>query len=387
VKYIIKILALFLSIVVFTQISFLEISRGNSYFYLSLAILTLLLFLSRDFRINRWMLVIVMVYFLSIIFNDIPSFFKPYQRFIAFLIMISLTSPFLHTPSLNYLRLKIFQFLSILLTIFVVFSFLGIVLGFPLMIGRGGYTGFFSHSMILGPIAALSMLFSFHWASSTTNIKYKIFLFSISGISFLTSVAAGSRVALIAGMVGIIFYLYKMKQGNIKHFTKVMFLIITILTITFPVWKSYTARISGKMAYAANEDNMLVTRTWLWQNRIMEFKSSPLVGVGFASADTSIAKRFDPQTGKVEPGSSWLAILSMTGLLGFIPTLLFILNKFRSIIRCKSKLYHCSLLGSLLIFFVIHLFAEGYILSAGSGMFFIFWLLLGRIEIFLNEQP
>lgn len=333
------------------------------------------------------MLWLVFAGYLSIILNDIPSFFKPYQRFIAFIFVMGLIGPFIRNSALNIFRTKLFSLLNQGVTILVTLSFFGIAAGLPTMVGRGGFSGFFNHSMMLGPMASIGMLTAIHNAYITPKKKKRWLFLGIAALAFVTSVAAGSRSALLAGVAGAVFYYYKTNQGNVTRFIRVIIVIIAIGIFSFPLWEPYTERIMGKMDYSEQHGDLLVTRTVIWEMRVREFRSSPIIGVGFASVDSSILdNRFDANEGRVEPGSSWLAVLSMTGLLGFIPLLLLTLKYIRFLFKEKNDRIHAAFLGSLLFLFIVHMMAEGYVLSAGSGLFFYFWLIMGNIEIFRKVQ-
>ena len=52
----------------------------------------------------------------------------------------------------------------------------------------------------------------------------------------------------------------------------------------------------------------------------------------------------------------------------------------------KKSSKEAGLLLSLLIFYLIHMCAEGYIFAAGSFAFFYFWLLLGTIQAYSIQQ-
>ncbi len=386
-KALIKILTRVTTIVVLIQISFLEFNLGNAYYGILIVAFIILVFTGKKLQSNFLMVWLLAAGFLSILLNDIPSFFQPYQRFMAFIFVMGLIGPFITNTALSQLRVKLFNMLNQAILILVTLSFLGIASGFPLMVGRGGFSGFFSHSMLLGPMAAIAMLVAIHKAYSTDVKKKRILFLSTGALAFITCVAAGSRTALLAGVAGALFYYFKINHGRITRFVRIVIVIITIGIFSFPLWESYTERIMGKMAYSEQQGDLLVTRASLWKIRVREFSSSPIIGVGFASVDSSIREnRFDAIGGKVEPGSSWLAVLSMTGLLGFIPLLLLTLKYVRFLFKEKNAPMHAAFLGGMLFLFIVHMMAEGYILSAGSGLFFFFWLIMGNIENFRKEH-
>jgi hypothetical protein len=164
---------------------------------------------------------------------------------------------------------------------------------------------------------------------------------------------------------------------NFKSFL----LSIGLLFSSFPLWSDKTENLLNKIEYSENQNDLTASRSMIWLARFEEFKSSPIIGVGFASIGKNDLTNVDKETGKIEPGSSWLAILSMTGLLGFISflSLLPINDLFK-----RSKTQNEKLLLSMVFFFFIHMLAEGYIYSAGSGLFFLFWLVLGVLNVSVN---
>ena len=126
---------------------------------------------------------------------------------------------------------------------------------------------------------------------------------------------------------------------------------------------------------------MTSSRDALWNDRISEFNSSPIFGIGFPSIASERNNQYlNKSNGKVETGSSWLNILSMTGILGLTIYIFIILKALYLLyknIRINPKI--SSYLMSLLIFWLFHMVAEGYVFASGSVLFFLSWLLIGFI--------
>lgn len=328
----------------------------------------------------------IFISFLSIVLNDIPDFFKPYQRFGIFIIVVGLIGPFIYNSALHRFRLVLGNMLNNAILFMVILSFIGIVAGLPIMVGRGGFAGLFNHSMMLGPMAAIAILVALHEAHLAFNKRKYWFFMILAAMAFITCVAAGSRSALLAGLAGSIFFYYKLNQGKITRFVRIIFVIISLGILSFPVWEPFTERMVEKIAYSEDQGDALVTRAGLWEMRLNEFKSSPFVGVGFAAVDTGKSTKFSQEDGRVEPGSSWLALLSMTGLLGFIPILILIGRYISYLFKDDKNPIFSAFLGGLLLLFIVHMMAEGYVLSAGSGLFFYFWLTMGIIQVVKSNQ-
>ncbi len=379
-KYLINILALIVAITVLLQISIFNPKIGNTYYAILVVSFSVLMIFGKEWKINFLMIWLAFAGFISIYFNDIPVFFRPYERFIAFLLVMGLIGPLLSSTTFQPYRQLLFKIINLLLVIMVVLSFIGIAAGLPSMVGRGGFAGLFNHSMMLGPMAAIAMLVNINWAYNTQKRKKYWMYLSLAALAFLTCMAAGSRVALLAGIGGGLFYFYKINQAKLSRFMRVIIVIIATGIFSFPFWESYTERLTGKIEFSEKQGDAFVTRTGLWQMRIKEFNSSPAIGVGFAAVDTSITNKFDKTEGRVEPGSSWLAVLSMTGLFGFIPLILITTGYMKFVFKDKINPTNSAFLGGLLSLFIVHMIAEGYVLSAGSGLFFYFWLLMGMME-------
>ncbi len=120
-----------------------------------------------------------------------------------------------------------------------------------------------------------------------------------------------------------------------------------------------------------------------WQNLWEKFIDQPINGIGFCSVRLvdEIAIEHAKRTGHAESGSSWLGVLSMTGILGGSSVIIILISTIHSLqkVILLDRLRGSYLVG-ILIFFIMHMCAEGYIFSAGSMAFFIFWLLIGTIQ-------
>jgi O-antigen ligase len=366
-----------------------EINLSQVYYVIAALWLALLLVLTRfnTFRINIYILLFIFASLLSIVFNDIPEFFSSNQRLVAFLLMISLIGPFFFSDKLASFKLKLFSYINLLIILFSVSSLplhlIGIFHGIP----DKPFTGLFNHSMFLGPMAGIAILYMLYLINSN-KVKLKYVFYILIFISFITCIYAGSRIAVLSLIGGILtyYFLYKNKKTT-RFFTSIVFLFIVIL-FSYPIWNDYTENIMNKISSAQESGDITSSRTNLWNARLTEFSSSPIVGIGFASVNVDLNEeaRFDEETGKVEPGSSWLAILSMTGILGFLFFFIMFVKYFLFIWKkANSNNIYLCLLGSLLVFYAIHMLGEGYIISSGSGLFFYFWLLLGVIDIYNKE--
>ena len=143
--------------------------------------------------------------------------------------------------------------------------------------------------MLLSPIAALTSLFCLHKAFCPEISKKEKYLFlGMMVIAFLMCLLAGSRASLAGGIVGILYYLKVRYRRNMKLFLKVLFSMLIVISVSYPLWESYLVTVAGKIERSREVGSMTTTRDALWQVRMMEFKKSPVCGIGFNYVDETI---------------------------------------------------------------------------------------------------
>lgn len=325
----------------------------------------------------------------SIIVNDIPSIFNPWGRLVSFILVTSLIAPFFGSNSLYRLRMEVFELIQYFLQPVVILSFLTYLAGMSFTV-RTRFSGITVHSMILAPICADVILFSVyklmrHKVShqSRINRKWRIYYIGLTVISFLTLLLCASRTALIGVVIASLMFVYFANRQNIFKTVRIVIGVILVWGVSQSYLTSYTSGMEEKNEGSMRAGGMMSSRESHWTQRMNEFRSSPLFGIGFGNIDIEGGEgsNFTEEEGHIETGSSWLGILSMTGILGSILFLaLFIraIGQLKGIYRRNPRI--CLLLAGLLIFWCIHMMAEGYILAAGGFLFFNVWLLLGVID-------
>lgn len=202
------------------------------------------------------------------------------------------------------------------------------------------------------------------------------------GISVWTMVVSGSRGAILAFAVGfIVLIVYARNPLRVLLFTVAAAALVFCAT-PHSVKSKAVHSISIKLDYARENNSITVSRDALWLARIMEFKENPVWGVGFATQQKVLGdKRMERinATGVTEPGSSWLGVLSMTGILGFLAMGAFMLKLVITVVRKSKADKEYALMFSFFMFMVVFGIVEGWIFAAGSFLFFFFWLLTGNI--------
>ena len=121
------------------------------------------------------------------------------------------------------------------------------------------------------------------------------------------------------------------------------------------------------------------------------FLQNPIIGVGFANASYGNYSFANSANGQCEIGNSYFTVLVMTGIMGFVPFAIMIIEAFLKIFqklkgKKESNIIIESFFGAELVFYLLHMMGEGYVMSAGSLFFFDFWLTLGCINAYCRTN-
>lgn len=336
--------------------------------------------ISKKVRLYLPILVLLCYIPISIMIANPDPVFHSWERFLLFVSLLLLVSPLLQNNRFRCFRIQCLYLVFIFSIIITVLSFFAYFLGINLMRSEnvdttvfyntaGLFGGLTKHSMLLGPLSAVSII-SLLYFFYVTRKKY-ILLIVVPCVGCL--LFAASRGSIIAVIVGIAFLLYNLSVKK-SLFLKRVLLITLGLIVTFPLWQDATIGIKEKNN--RDDQGIFDSRTYKIQARIKEFRQKPIFGIGFAAVDPNGGDSYNVETGTIEPGSSWLAVLSMLGILGFLQIFYLIYDSFNSL----SKGYYRqrnALIISIMSFFIVHMFIEGYIFASGSPLCFIFWLIIG----------
>lgn len=343
---------------------------------------------SRSVSIDIWMLMIVVAALLSLLWGNPSAIFKSWERFIFFIVVISVISPLITNHSFIRIRVLSFQWVLYLVCFIAISSFFCYFLGINYMryysidnTAAGWFGGITVHSMILGPISAISttyLLWLYFKEKDFLSRMKKILLLVGVFCSFGSVLSTASRGSFVAVLVGIISVLYFSFKENLMKLLRIFLLTSLVVVIGFPIYAPLAKNLVIKQSANVESGGTFSSRSSKWGNRIAEFKSSPIFGIGFASVDSRNVDDYDGHT--IEPGSSWLGVLSMTGMIGGISVLGLII---RCYVLLGKRIKSCEsvLLLSLLNTLIVHMMTEGYIFAAGSILFFVFWLLVGVIPV------
>lgn len=328
-----------------------------------------------------WFLTAFLIYVpLSLLVISPDAIFQSWERFVLFALLVLCVSPIFTSKQSIKNRLDMYKILLIVCVIIGVGSFFARFLGInfmktynrDFMFQVGFFGGLTPHSMLLGPIAGIGALYMAYIAYLSRKKFYWV-LSSLSAISVLFSASRSALAAMVAGFTIMLFRL----SGSVNKFAITSVICIMIGTASFPLWGSALDSVRAKNEANIKAGGAINSREKLWTSRINEFRNSPIFGVGFCAIDRTTSKdmNLDKRTGMVESGSSWLIILSMTGLVGAMLLVPVFVRSYLTAYRDEDS-FSALVCGILTLFFV-HMIAEGYIFYGGSQMAFMLWLTVG----------
>lgn len=340
-------------------------------------------------RISWKYLFFISAILVSVWLNDIPALFRVWFRVISFFSLVFIIGPFFINDYLVRLRRLLFIRSLLVLRLVILFSFLLKFIAPDIVMGKSGFTGLTNHSMLLSPLAGICMLYGiYRFYLSDTRLRRYIEMMYV-GVSFLVIILAGSRGALAATLVGVVFFYVRLYKYRIGQLVKIVLFFSLLVLSTSSLWWSYTERIREKMDSSENIGSLTSSRDGLWEDRIREFKAFPVFGVGFASYNLNYIQSehsINLQSGTVEPGSSWLFLLSSLGLYGFLSFLLPIIYLIYMLYKDSGTGLNGGLVGSVMTLFSVHMLVEGFVIASGSYLCFLLWLSLSEGEQILQNS-
>jgi len=355
-------------------------------YYAVLAYLFIYSAISPNIKINAVLIWFYIAALLSIVIGSPNPVFKPYGRLGLFLLLTGAVFPLFSSYKADKLRLNICG-ASIRICILIgLVSFICYFLGINYMQMRwditsineaGVFAGITNQSMMLAPICMIGIIYLSTVLLYKTTRKWLITGMLISLV--LTLFIAASRSAFVAALVGVLIAVILRYWENKSKIYKLIFVIGLISIVTYPLYSDFSSILIDKQIQNQADGGTFASRDIKWSSRMTEFSRNPISGIGFASVDWSLEPETANPEGVVEPGSSWLAVLSMTGILGAVPVFVLIISILRRLFKFtrihqdfNSCVLFCIISGQ-----IVHQFAEGYGLAAGSFLCYLFWLMLG----------
>lgn len=327
---------------------------------------------------------------LSLVFNNVPEEFMAWERLLSFVVLVIALGPFVINSYAIRFRERVLKGFIFAIVISVLVSFFLYWFKIPQTFhGIGWYKGFFNQSMVMGPIAGISAIITLCSFFEKSSRRERGFFFLLFLMSVFVCLKASSRTAMFCFcFVALVLFVIVFRGNLLSLF--MAFCLITIASATL-YFSSFGDEILEGVLYkqAINESTggFLSSRSALWIDRVNEFLNNPVWGSGFASIDLDVVsmKKDNLESGLLEPGSSWLFVLSSVGFVGTVSTIYLIVKilinnvvfVLKNPVQIINKRLKCLLI---FLFLSIHMFAEGYIFASGFILCALFWLVLGVLN-------
>lgn len=244
---------------------------------------------------------------------------------------------------------------------------------YMLDMGRvGEFSGFASYAMWTSCAGAMSTLFfvSMAFRKSLQNKILKIICYVMILVSLYITMISASRSAFFLSLACSLLII-KMQSRKVTTLMRNLIIIgCTALCFAPVLIDNADAMLNKKNGLEITVEN--TSRDALWSQRMEEFQSSPIWGVGFAAHGVGDNK----QVGRNESGGSFISVLAQAGIVGFIIVILIWI----AAIMMPKKIGNnpdMILIYAGFVFMSIHSIIEGYMFQAGWYMCLVIWLSVG----------
>ena len=347
---------------------------------------------STNYDVNVFLLLFISIAIFSVFGNEIPSKFAPLQRLMIFIIVTLPISSVISSKFIIRFRIELYKIFLKVIAIIIVISFIGYLTNLGIFYHQktGTFRGLMIYCMVLGPYAGIASIYLIIKYVST---KKKLYV-AAAIAAVLVCLLSGSRGAIVSFICAAVYLLAIICKNNIRLLLKVYVSLFIVLMAASPILLPYTEAVRQKQENNMKLGGTFSSRDKLFDDRITEFIASPIIGSGFASVNENVAHNtsINKDTGTIEPGSSWLFVLSSMGIIAFaIFSFLIIKPIIKLYLVSSPKSYSNMMIGSALLLFAVHMVVEGYVLAAGSFMFWGAWLCIGiaqndTLEYIKNEN-
>lgn len=329
------------------------------------------------------------VCFLSVVLNDIPTFYSIEFRFLAFVLVLLAFSPLVNGRSVALLRLRLLYFVTLLSVVLVFLNFIIFQMGgvserlMQIYHRTGVYFGTTANNEFatLGAISTMYIItFLVPFFKKLRIWEFGVFLVLLFCCITMMLIAS-SRTALIGTIVSIVLVAVYASKDNLKQLPVVMAALTVFFVMAFFV---FSDNMRGIIEYkqAGDISNVNVkSRESMWETRLDEFKSSPLYGIGFATISNP-TKYSQSAGGVIEAGSGWLSVLSQTGILGGVCIIYMLIPNILFLWKNKERSYCFIWLVGLGAIFLVSPISEAYITSVGAVLCCLFWLTISVVDSF-----
>lgn len=334
---------------------------------------------AKNVKYNKFCIAFIVIALISTLINYpiTEPIFRVEQRIITLILVLLAFSPIISSKRIYEFRKKIFLTLLLAITICAIISSIMGMFGIGYILNY--LTGLFDFPNALGYAQGICIIYLFYILFYFKN-KF-LFLICVLGIilSVVSIPLTGTRTAFYSIPIILLGYLF-LRSKNIFDFIKYFCIVILLGLFISNFIDIDTSLIDKKNEY---QKEYGTSRDGLWKARINEFKDSPILGIGTFRADLRWSEV--NSNGNVEAGNSFLMMLSMNGILGFLNfTILYLslvipFSKFILYKKNKGLSYFDILISLVTIYNFISMQQAGLILNAGYYTTGINWLSLSLL--------
>lgn len=375
-------LFLFMQVIYNARLPFNYVFLGFS------ALMALMAMGSGGWKLNNLCAIFLGVALLSIMSNDIPAFFKPWQRFALFLTLMGGCSPLVNGPGVNKVRRQMFMGALWAMAVITMWSFIGRFTGQGQYLSGivNGYMGVSAHPNFLGFYVMIVMVWMAALFFRCTEMKERALVGGFWTSALIVLLMTASRTSVACALLGTLVAVYLRLREKTGSMITVYVFLVGVVIFAWPIIAPYTEAMMKKNMDINDTDAMVAaSRGAIWKLRYAEINESPWLGVGAYSCDINLpnAKVFyDSDKGTVELGSSYLGMLSQCGWLGFIAFITLLLQVAWKVWRYATdqRTPYAQLMFPLCIAIGVHMVFEGYAMTAGAVQCVILWMLIGAAD-------
>lgn len=236
------------------------------------------------------------------------------------------------------------------------------------------FSGFASYAMWTSCAAAISTIFftSMAFRDDLRNKWLKWCCYAMILISLYITMIAASRAAFFLSLACSALIIRMQAKEMITLFRNIFIVGVTAVAFAPVLIDNSNAMLHKKNGLEITTKN--TSRDELWGQRMAEFRSSPIIGIGFSAHGVGANK----VVGRNESGGSFISVLSQAGVIGII----FIVLIWAAAIMLPSKVRedpNLILVYTSFVFFSIHCIIEGYMFQAGWYLCLVIWIVIGVI--------
>lgn len=333
--------------------------------------------------VNIPLAALVAVYGIGILIHPYPEPWLRSMRFMAFIIGLACFSPLLMSEKLGICRALAAKTMLVTMAVMVFLSFLVWLFCLAVIGNEGiistrfhyyGFRGVFIMGMTLSPAAAIVAIAAISKLTDGGSRRQAVVSACLFVVGVIMCLAGGSRIALAGLCASLALLAFRRRHALAALFKKpavrvASLCMLLVIVISLPAAMSM---INLKNRVAKSHGSLMYSHRTLWENRVEECRSSPIIGIGYANEFPS-TQNGGGDLSRIEPGSSWLSLISYGGVVGAGTFLVFLMLLIKRMLRARSD-RRFTLYSSLLLFFLINGISEGWLLFAGSMISPLFWM-------------